>query len=359
MSDVDTAADRAAWPSLGAFELPAAWVEPAVRACRLFNTALDATFYDTPGLRVALAARDVPAQAAGGEPPSRIVDFGALVDPEGALLLIDAATPPYVHRFQDVEAYLASPDVEARQVAIATITGVGSSALGSAAFAWDVSAALGQPVLAIVPGYGVADVVLQGLGGWFGFGLHDALQSKSLVQLGLAMVAPRIAAIGRALPASAPGVATVEGSPVFRHGSGSADVLHALMQHRERPFKLLIGHSKGALQIGNAILSLAPERTRGLRVVTLGCPVERKVPGVDYFQYLGLFDALGQLNAWGHRPTTWIPTWHSTNPHLPPAMDTGRLAIESGGTSMPARARPAAARRGRQGSGSPMDRRRQ
>jgi hypothetical protein len=37
--------------------------------------------------------------------------------------------------------------------------------------------------------------------------------------------------------------------------------------------------------------------TQGLRVVTLGCPIGEHVAGVDYHQYLGLFDALGQLNA--------------------------------------------------------------
>jgi hypothetical protein len=330
--------DQAGAPSLAAFELPKAWVEPAVRACRLFNTALDAVFYDTPGLRAALAAGEAQTAAQGGKAPSRIVDFSALSDPAGSLLLIDATTAPYVHRYRSVEAYLASPHDETRQVQVATITGVGSSALGSAAFAWDISAALGQPVLAIVPGYGVADVMQQSLGGWFGFGLHDFLQSKSWLQQSLANLAPQTATIGRELAASVPDAKAIQGAPVFRHGSGSSDVLHALMLHRETPFKLLVGHSKGALQIGNAILSLPAERTRGLRVVTLGCPIAENDAGVDYLQYLGLFDALGQLNAWGHRPTEWVPTWHSTNPQLPPAMDAGELTAKSRG-GRPARRR--------------------
>jgi hypothetical protein len=33
--------------------------------------------------------------------------------------------------------------------------------------------------IATQPGYGVADVILQGLGGWFAFGLHDFLSSKT------------------------------------------------------------------------------------------------------------------------------------------------------------------------------------
>jgi hypothetical protein len=238
---------------LTAFELPKWLVEPAVRSCRLFNTALDFIFYDVPTLRAALAEKDAPMQARGEKPPSRIIDFDALSDPEGSLLLIDAITAPYVHKYQSVKKFLESPYQETRDVDIATVTGVGSSALGSAALAWDISVALEKPVLAIVPGYGVADVVLQGLGGWFAFGLHDFLSSKTLIQTGLATAAPETARIGRELAASTPQEPTARGgAPIFRYGSGSSDVLHALLEHRVTPFRLLVGHSKGALQINVA-----------------------------------------------------------------------------------------------------------
>ena len=79
---------------LAAFELPKWFVEPAVRSCRLFNTALDFIFYDVPTLRTALAAKDAPMQARGEKLPSRIIGFDALSDPEGSLLLIDATTRP-------------------------------------------------------------------------------------------------------------------------------------------------------------------------------------------------------------------------------------------------------------------------
>ena len=159
-----------------------------------------------------------------------------------------------------------------------------------------------------MPGYGIADVVLQGLGGWFAFGLHDFLSSKTLIQTELATAAPVTARIGRELAASTPQEPISRGgAPIFRYGSGSSDVLHALLEHRVTPFRLLVGHSKGALQINNAIQSLPVERTRGLRVVTLGCPIGENVAGVNYHQYLGLFDALGQLNAWGHWPEHWPP----------------------------------------------------
>ena len=112
--------------------------------------------------------------------PSRIIQFDARDDPEGSLLLIDANTEPYVHVYTDVKLFLSSPHPETRTVKIATITGVGSSALGSAALAWDISTALGKPVLAIVPGYGMADVILQAFGGWFGFGLYDVPLAKDV-----------------------------------------------------------------------------------------------------------------------------------------------------------------------------------
>src|SRR6201987_2027092 len=314
---------------LTTFELPKWLVEPAVRSCRLFNTTLDFVFYDVPTLRAALAEKDAPMKARGEKPPSRIIDFDALSDPEGSLLLIDATTVPYVHKYQSAKKFLESPYQETRDVDIATITGVGSSALGSAALAWDISVALKKPVLAIVPGYGVADVVLQGLGGWFAFGLHDFLSSKALIQTGLATAAPDAARIGRELAASAPQEPTGPGAPIFRYGPGSSDVLHTLLEYRVTPFRLLVGQSKGALQINNAIQSLPAERTQGLRVVTLGCPIGENVAGVEYHQYLGLFDALGQLNASGHWPEHWPPTWHSTNPVLPPAMAAGRITSES------------------------------
>ena len=83
--------------SPAAFELPKWLVEPAVRSCRLFNTAFDFIFYDVQTLRTALADRDAPMQARGEKRPSRIVDFNALSDPEGSLLLIPSggeADPP-------------------------------------------------------------------------------------------------------------------------------------------------------------------------------------------------------------------------------------------------------------------------
>ena len=120
---------------LNLFEPPPGFIEPAVRACRLFNTALDVIFYDVPTLASQLAGKDAPMRARDEKPPSRTVQFDALSDPEGSLLLIDANTAPYVHKYTNVDLFLTSPHEETRNVKVATITGVGSSALGSAALA--------------------------------------------------------------------------------------------------------------------------------------------------------------------------------------------------------------------------------
>jgi hypothetical protein len=54
---------------LKSYELPDWLVEPAVRSCRLFNTALDFMFYDVPTLRAALREKDAPMRAKHEKPP--------------------------------------------------------------------------------------------------------------------------------------------------------------------------------------------------------------------------------------------------------------------------------------------------
>jgi hypothetical protein len=320
---------------LNDFEIAPPLVKPALEACRLYNTAFDALFYDLPTLVQSLRERgEAIATLADDDAPdaSGRLNLSALKNPEGSLLVIDAAKAPYVRAFHDVQMFLDCEEPVVRDIAIASITGVGSSALGSAALAWNISVALEAPVLAIVPGYGVADAVLQGLGGWYGFGLYDFLNSKSHVQTLLATVAPRTASIGRQLSDSSPGSRRLaNGGPVFRTGCGSSDVLHDLMERR--PINCVVGHSKGALAISNALHSLEPSRTAGVKIVTLGCPVAEDAPGARYHQFLGLFDALGALNAWGHMPNAWVVTDHSTNASIPLSMHAEALVADRRATA--------------------------
>jgi hypothetical protein len=325
---------------LGAFELPRPFVEPALRALRLWNILLDALFYDVGVLTVELAwrgelvttqtARHARHAAPVRGPGFTTVDLGALSNPEGCILVVDAARAPFVTRFDRVDEFTAWAAGDGADVAIATITGVGSSAFGAAAFAWNVSTALGRRVAAIVPGYGVADALNQALGGWFGFGLRDWLGALSLSQRALARTAPITARIGHRLLASIPGRAVADDAgPVFQTGSGASDVLHALLE-QVPTLTTLIGHSKGALAIGNALRSLDPAITRRLSVATFGCPIDESIPVARYQQFLGDLDALGALNAWGHAAEHRPITTHSTNTAIPLSMPIAvltRLAL--------------------------------
>ena len=328
--------------ALSSFDLPSLAVRPMLRALRHVNTAANSLFYDvnllwlrlyTRGITVTtnMAQKGAAAEnsVAALQAAAKFMNLSALANPEGAILVIDAHRAPFVYKYSDVEEFLANglkfpnaADSEALRVApkdvvAIAVTGVGSSALGSAAFAWNISEAMHKPVAAIVPGYGLADIVPQALGGWFGFGVHDFVRRAT--QQFLAATAPDLAKVGRHLSATAPNAeARQTGAEAFRSGSPESHILHDILAAAPQ-IKRLYGHSKGALCIQNAIRGLSKERYEDLHVTTFGCVVEEETPA-DYNQILGGIDSLGQLNSWGNWPEKWIGSWHSTNSMLPATM---------------------------------------
>ena len=56
-------------------------------------------------------------------------------------------------------------DAGGSEIRTLVVAGVGSSALGAAAFARNVADACGTPVAAVVSGYGLADLLTEALGG--------------------------------------------------------------------------------------------------------------------------------------------------------------------------------------------------
>jgi hypothetical protein len=336
---------------LAAFDLPRAAVEPLLRSLRMVNTAADALFYDVGVLWQQLFARGItvstainPAAARSGQTAAlptmaaHVVNLSALTDPEGVILVVDAQHAPFIERYADVRDFLKSglhfAGSEAGDsgvpstfpVKTVSVTGVGSSALGSAAFAWNVSAALGEPVAAIVPGYGLADIIPQALSGFFGYGLADYL--RELGEQALALMAPQMAVIGRRLSRSIPERTSPidsEGS-AFRSGSPESDILHAILEHAPQITRLY-GHSKGSLCIGNAIAGLHPDRAKALEVTTFSAVIQEESPA-RFAQILGRIDPLGQLNSWGNLPERWIEAWHSTNTMLPLTVPVSKLTAE-------------------------------
>jgi len=307
--------------NLALYEVQRPFIEPILRSCRLWNTTFDALFYDVGLLTTALLTKGtiVVTEARANSPkhPLTILDLTAQSNPSGSIIIVDANLAPYVGKpFLDMKEFFEfANDGEGAEIHTLTVTGVGSSAFGSVAFAWDASEALGEPVAAIVPGYGLADVVPQALGGWFGFEMYDVLQNAT--QEFLATFAPTLAMMGKDLARSTPGRETAAtGAPVFRHGSAASDDVHAILQSVPGITRI-VGHSKGALAIENALRSLAPDRTKQIAVHTFGCVISEGVPCRSYAQHLGLIDALGTVNSLGNSPEYRPFADHSTNTLIP------------------------------------------
>jgi hypothetical protein len=311
--------------NLAMYELQKPFVEPMLRMFRLTNTALDVIFYDVGALTAALWEKGtaIDTGAAGGKSssahPLQTLDLTAATNPSGSIIVVNANAAPYVRPpFLDMGVFFAhanGPDGE--QLHTLAVTGVGSSAYGSVAFAWDVSAALGEPVAAVVPGYGLADVVPQALGGWFGFEFYGVLQTAT--QNYLAHMAPSLAMIGKDLARTTPGRARAPtGAPVFLHGSAASDDVHAILQ-AVPGITRVVGHSKGALAIENALRDLDDARVAEISVLTFGCVIS-ETRHKNYAQYLGVIDGLGFLNSEGHSPEYRPFSHHSTNTYIPFSM---------------------------------------
>jgi hypothetical protein len=318
-----TGSDAFTWPP---------FIEPTLRALRLGNTALDALFYDVSRMVTDLFLHgSIVVKGAAVSPSSGIsemtkgfrqLDLGALSNPEGSILVVDAGRPPRITQFEDVANFIAWARAHGQTLRTASVTGVGSSALGSAAFAWNVSTALDEPVAAIVPGYGVADAIQQGLDGWFG--VYN-WWVRQMAQEVLAHTMPLAAPSNPHLMMTVPGDAESNtGARVFRRGSGSSDVLHTILKDLPN-IDRVFGHSKGAMAIKNAIESLPRETTQRLHVVTFGCRIAEDTPTTRYSQFLGLIDGIGLLNSWGNPPETLIPAHHSTNTSIPLSMSVSVL----------------------------------
>ena len=112
---------------------------------------------------------------------------------EGSLLIVPPTGQGPLCRCGTIDGFAGHGGTDIR---ILTVAGVGSSALGSAAFARNVADAFGQPVAAVVSGYGLADLLTEAAGGWFFFGTLNRLrhQFEELDRLSRTLNAPETAA---------------------------------------------------------------------------------------------------------------------------------------------------------------------
>jgi hypothetical protein len=342
----DSSANQVADPSttlstqnLALYNLQKPFVEPMLRMCRLTNTALDILFYDVGALTAALWAKGTAIKTGGATDeasspahPLATLDLTAATNPSGSIIIVNANAAPYVGEpFLDMGQFFAHANgPDGAGLHTLAVTGVGSSAYGSVAFAWDVSAALGESVAAIVPGYGLADVVPQALGGWFGFEMYGVLQTAT--QNFLASTAPSLAVMGKGLALSTPGrKKAATGAPVFLHGSAASDDVHAILEAVPGMTRV-VGHSKGALAIENALRDLPKARVAEISVLTFGCVISEDLGHRHYTQYLGWLDGLGLLNSEGHLPEYRPFSHHSTNTYIPFSMMVAESVRATGAT---------------------------
>ena len=290
--------------SLGATQLARAAVFPskladnplralALEPLRRRNAFLDALFYDVGVIS--------PEEAAG---------LSFWLAREGAILIVPPTGEGQVRVCLNKEEFF---EPEGNEVGALTVAGVGSSALGAAAFARNVADALGEQVAAVVSGYGLADVLTEALGGFFLFGALNSLRHAF----------EPFDNVSKSLSLTGRSIATIDG--VARLSEDTATVI-GLLEDPRFSAELLIGHSKGNLVISEALDAvqarngaLARALASRCRIVTISAKIGMPPIFPKVIDVMGQWDGFGALNS---RPDiaadVVVPhAWHSTNREFP------------------------------------------
>jgi hypothetical protein len=292
------------------------------------NQTIDAVFYDVGSLTF-----------------QEWLALNPLTDKKGKIVVVSPSGSPgqTIRHHGSVEEFLRSDDW--RNVVAVAVAGVGSSVLGTAALARNVADACHGDVAGVVSGYGVSDVVAEGLGGWYFYGKLDQLRyvmSKTLDD---------VSAVLSQIFAKGPDIKQVLGKyfdlPLDDYIPPDPDVmalysilLRRYFDPRSTNLRLLVGHSKGNLLIGDVLNhfsyalrmvdgSAEDKAFQNLSVVTLGAVVDLPKDVIlekNQHQFLGTLDVLGLINsrslAGDVAPRQPIPgAWHSLNTRLLGHMD--------------------------------------
>jgi hypothetical protein len=285
--------------------------EAALEGFRQRNAVLDAFFYDVGVVTEAEAQMISPWLAR-----------------EGSLLIVPPSGTEKLTLFEDIQGFATGGG---RDVRVLTVAGVGSSALGSAAFARNVADALGKPVAAVVSGYGLSDLLTEAAGGWFFFrtlnGLRHAFE-------GFEPDADRFSH-------QATAATTTSAASLIRFGSRDTQVATQLLTDDRFHFTLLSGHSKGNLVLAEALAgAVANEKgtasvSANTAIVTVSAAIYMPKMFTNIIDVIGQLDWFGALNS---RPDISIElrrplAWHHTNTEIPmhlPVTATFKQLIERG-----------------------------
>ncbi|PDT50537.1 hypothetical protein CO661_00295 [Sinorhizobium fredii] len=278
---------------------PAKFADNPIRATSLDtiqrrNAILDAVFYDVD----AIAEEETP-------------DLAFWLAREGAIILVPPTGADRLKVFLTAEDFLKG----APSVAALAIAGVGSSALGAAAFARNVADAVQGPVAAVVSGYGLADVLTEALGGFFWFGALNSLRHAFEPLDSITKMFSRSENANKDLS--------------WTRTSKDTETLISLLQDKRFTPGLLVGHSKGNLVLSEALYALVREQpkvaerlaTRS-RIVTISAKIGMPPLFKDVIDVVGEWDWFGALNSRPDiRADLVVPrAWHSTNPNFPMGM---------------------------------------
>jgi hypothetical protein len=301
-------------------ESPTPLREATLEAFRRRNAVLDTIFYDV-----------------GTVTPDEARDISPWLAREGSLLIVPPSGQGPLRRCVSLDAFAEAGGAEIR---VLTVAGVGSSALGSAAFARNVADAFGEPVAAVVSGYGLADLATEALGGWFWFGTLNRM--RHLFELLDA---------GARIPAGVP-VADLAARARREQVSLDTRTVCALLTDPRFAFSLLTGHSKGNLVVSEALFAL-DDRPLGSDigprddawVVTLSAAVTMPARYANTVDVMGTVDWLGAMNSRPLRVEKTYPlAWHHTNTeapfHLPVTRVFRELIGERGITLLGGRPQP-------------------
>jgi hypothetical protein len=284
------------------------WREALLESLRERNMAMDAYYYDIQKLSEQESAQLAPHAAR-----------------EGAILVVQPGRGEGVSLCASLQDFL---DCRGDEVRVLAVAGVGSSALGAAAYARNIADALGQPVAAVVSGYGLADVVSEANGGWFLFGTLNRLRHayEVLDNLNQGTV-------------SHPGQPYVLAANEVRK-SYDVRTLVTLLTDRHCKFKLLTGHSKGNLVISEALEVLRDRKilptdpTPWIVTVSAAIAMPARYRG-RIIDVMGRLDWLGKLNSTpGIEVDEWIPMASHHTSGYPFGIDVqdlfARLAASTG-----------------------------
>lgn len=268
--------------------------EAALEGLRRRNAILDAIFYDI-GKVSSDEARAISPWLAR----------------EGAILIVPPTGGAPLQLCAGTDDFFARGGGSVRILAVA---GVGSSALGSAAFARNVADACRQPVAAVVSGYGLADLVTEAAGGWFWFGALNRLRHQF----------EELDAWSRGTRGDITEGRFPDTGVSLRRLSLDTRIVCDLLADRRARFSLLTGHSKGNLVISEALYALQGEPGGSpVAADTWFVTVSAAIALPNRFR--NIIDVMGEMDWFGALNSTpgigiekrCLLAWHHTNTELP------------------------------------------